>query len=173
MMNLMMKSIIVIYINYAASISIIKQTSLTSINTDKLNLRLVWVSQYLSQFNLNIQYKMKKINIIFNILFWLSRKKQKINTEEFLKKMYVLMIIFLKIILNFNRELLTINQKNKTLMSIQNLIFNEIFFYFKDNQLYYIEKQHDQLCILRKLKQRIFQIIYNDQLYIEYHWIYF
>ena len=36
---------------------------------DKLNLRLIKISQYLSNFNLIIRYKINKSNIVFNALF--------------------------------------------------------------------------------------------------------
>ena len=36
---------------------------------DKLNLRLMRVSQYLLNFNLIIRYEINKLNVVFNILF--------------------------------------------------------------------------------------------------------
>ena len=53
-----------IYTNHSAAVPISNQTSLTSSSTDKLNLRLVRASQYLSQFNLAIRYKSSKSNIV-------------------------------------------------------------------------------------------------------------
>ena len=54
----------IIYTDYSAAIPISKQTSLTSLSTDKLNLRLIRASQYLSQFNLELRHKSGKENTV-------------------------------------------------------------------------------------------------------------
>ena len=61
--------LVVIYINYLATISILKQILLNIININKLNLRLIRVSQYLFLFNLELRYKTSKFNTISNVLF--------------------------------------------------------------------------------------------------------
>ena len=53
-----------IYTTNSAAIPISNQISLTSSSTDKLNLRLVRASQYLSQFNLAIRHKSSKLNVV-------------------------------------------------------------------------------------------------------------
>ena len=50
----------IVYTYHLASIEVMKQTSLTSSSVDRLNLRLVQVSQYLSHFNLEVRYKPEK-----------------------------------------------------------------------------------------------------------------
>ena len=62
-------SSIIIYIDYNAAISISRQIILITFNTNKLSLRFVKTSQYLSDFNLFIRYKIDKFNVIFNVLF--------------------------------------------------------------------------------------------------------
>ena len=64
----------IIYTNHSAAMSIFKQTSLATFNTDKLNLRLIRASQYLSSFNIVIRHKASKINVISNALSRLSKK---------------------------------------------------------------------------------------------------
>ena len=51
-----------------------KQTSLKTTSTDKLNLRLVRASQYLSVFNIELRYKAGKSNIVPNALLRLAAK---------------------------------------------------------------------------------------------------
>ena len=46
----------IIYIDHAVIIEIANQTYLELLATDKLNLKLIQASQYLSQFNLDIKY---------------------------------------------------------------------------------------------------------------------
>lgn len=62
----------VIFTDHAANTSIARQTTLTTSNTDKLNLRLVRASTYLSQFNLDIKYRPGKDHIIPDALSRLS-----------------------------------------------------------------------------------------------------
>ena len=66
------KKTIVVFIDHSASLFIAKQTTLSSRNIDKLNLRLVRAFIYLFQFELNIRYKSKKSHIISNALLHLS-----------------------------------------------------------------------------------------------------
>lgn len=98
--------IIVIFKNYLVSIFIAKQISLTSFNIDKFNLKLIRISVYLSQFDLNVKYKSNKINIVSNALFKLSTKtltRFSTNLNCYLKKIFQISLII--IIENFKKKL--------------------------------------------------------------------
>ena len=58
----------IVYIDHSATIDIVKHITLSSSTIDKLNLRLVRASQYLSQFSLNIRHRVNKLNIVFDAL---------------------------------------------------------------------------------------------------------
>ena len=58
----------IIYTDYFATIQIARQTTLSTSSTDKLNLHLIRVSQYLLEFNLIIRYKIDKINVVLDAL---------------------------------------------------------------------------------------------------------
>lgn len=60
--------IIIIYIDHAINIFIIKQITLNFINIDKFNLRLIRAFIYFFQFRLNIRHKSNKNYVIFNAL---------------------------------------------------------------------------------------------------------
>ena len=60
--------IIIIYIDHAINIFIIKQITLNSINIDKFNLRLIRIFIYFFQFRLNIKHKSNKNHVIFDAL---------------------------------------------------------------------------------------------------------
>ena len=66
------RQIIVVFIDYATNISIVKQTILIIKSIDKLNLRLMHALFYLSQFDLKIKYRFNKINIMLDTLLQLS-----------------------------------------------------------------------------------------------------
>ena len=62
----------IVYTDHSATLSIFCQFSLTlTTSIDKLNLQLVWVSEYLQRFCLNIWHKADKINIVLDTLSWL------------------------------------------------------------------------------------------------------
>ena len=58
----------IVYIDHSTTTSIVKHTTFLSSIIDKLNLRLVRTSQYLSQFSLNIRHRVDKLNIVFDVL---------------------------------------------------------------------------------------------------------
>lgn len=55
---------VIVYTDHSAAVPIARQTTLTTSSTDKLNLRLVRASQYLSMFPLSIRHKSGKSNIV-------------------------------------------------------------------------------------------------------------
>ena len=63
------KLLIILYVDYWIVVFIFKQIIFNIININKLNLRLIYIFQYLSIFNFEFRYKIGEFNIIFNILF--------------------------------------------------------------------------------------------------------
>ncbi len=61
-------SLIIIYIDHSTAISISRQTSFFTSSINKLNFRLMRISQYLSNFNIVIHHKVEKINVVLNTL---------------------------------------------------------------------------------------------------------
>lgn len=61
----------IVYTNHATTPSVVRQTSLQSLNTDKLKLRLLRSSQYLSQFNLDVRWKAGFDDVVPDALSWL------------------------------------------------------------------------------------------------------
>ncbi len=75
----------VIFIDHAFAFDIVKQTSLNITNSDKLNLRLIRVSQYLSSMKIEIRVRSKKFHVISNALSRLinvTNKKKSSNTND-------------------------------------------------------------------------------------------
>ena len=54
----------IIWTDHAATISIAKQSSMSTTSTDKLNLRLIQAAQYIQQFKLELYHKPGKTNIV-------------------------------------------------------------------------------------------------------------
>jgi hypothetical protein len=65
----------IVYTDHSAIVAIAKQDSLFSNNTDKLNLRLIRASLYLSQFSLDVRYRFGPLNIVSDALSRLANTK--------------------------------------------------------------------------------------------------
>ena len=89
----------IIYIDYFITIDITRQTILLITLINRLNLRLIRVSDYIQRFNLTLKYIFNRINIILNIL---SRfeiiNELPINLEDLkLNVLFTVIIIIIKI----------------------------------------------------------------------------
>jgi hypothetical protein len=80
------RSLIIIFTNHAALIEIIKQTSLTFFNTNKLNLRLMKIFQYFSALFIEIRVKSEKFHVISNALSRLFSITNKNDSTRLSKK---------------------------------------------------------------------------------------
>ena len=73
---------IIVFTNHVVNAFIIKQTTFSINNIDKLNLRLMRVSIYFSQFQLNVRYRFDKRHILFDVLSRLFVDRFFLNDEK-------------------------------------------------------------------------------------------
>ena len=71
----------IIYTDYSAILKIVKQTSFSTLFTDKLNLYLIQIFQYIQLFNLQIFHKSDKTHLVSDILSWFFSKAFSDNIE--------------------------------------------------------------------------------------------
>ena len=90
----------IIYIDYETAIDINKQKFLIIFFTNKLNLRLIKIFNYVQRFNFIIRHKSKKKRIVFDALFRPMTKKP--NFVFFEKKLNALTTFVQNKILNVN-----------------------------------------------------------------------
>ncbi len=131
MMKSTLKLLTIIYINHAVAVMIAKQTSLTTANTDKLNLHLIQVSQYLFIFQLDIRHKVNKTNIMLDALFRLLRDKLELKSMKETFKDNILNLLHERIV----------HKNQTTYVCITSLI--ELSLKFKSNL---IEALKDDKC---------------------------
>ena len=85
----------IIYIDYNAALNIVKQITLTTSFTNKLNFRFIRASNYIQQFNLKLRHKLNAQHIIsnaFSRLFNLNKKQQLVNDEKKLNVLFIIII---------------------------------------------------------------------------------
>ena len=67
----------IVYMDHAMIVLIARQTNLTTMMaTDKLNLQIIWASEYFQRFNLDVCHKPGKMHIFFNTLSCLASCKK-------------------------------------------------------------------------------------------------
>ena len=79
---------IIIYIDHFVAVSINRQIIFSIFNSDKLNLRLMRVSQYLFDFNLSVKHKVDKANVMSNVLFKLQTDVIMTDKIDVLESLY-------------------------------------------------------------------------------------
>ncbi len=142
-MPLTPKPRITIYTNYTITTVVVKQTKLSIISTDKLNLRLVRASIYLLQFNLDVKYKLGKLYIIPDAL---SRLPIKETTPEIPSTFYITLV---EISNDFKARLKKGYTKNKYQRKIFNILTTNgiednpqgLRFRLRGNLVYFISKE--------------------------------
>ena len=69
----------IVYIDHVINTIIVKQTKLTFNSVDKLNLKLIRASIYLSQFRLKIFHRIDKFNVVFDAFNRLSTSRHSVS----------------------------------------------------------------------------------------------
>ena len=180
----------VIITDHSAAIGIIKQTTLSSSSVDKVNLRLVRASQYLSQFSLDPYYKPGKEHIVPDALSRLPMKRKpkpnEVETDE-LNDFHVYHFSVLEMSQEFNGKIKQGLEKDKKWAKIIELIkkqqdldketqrkelkdreFAKILrFRLHEGLLYFVDPvdERHRLCIPESMEQEVFQMAHDQQLH--------
>ena len=108
----------VIYTNHEINFVIAIEIKLSTINIDKLNLKLIKTFTYFSQFRLDVKHRSRKSNVISNALSRFSNKTSKKNNLDVnvknskIDRVYAYAIAVTKISSNFRKMLSKKYDKN-------------------------------------------------------------
>ena len=175
--------IIVIFTNHSANTFIARQTSLTFSNIDKLNLKLIRIFAYLSQFDLDVRYKSEKTNIVSDALSKLSTKKIIESFSDcFLTKIFQISLMIMSDV--FKKRLVAEYAANAWWVKIMKVIKNlkkrlkreknirfedrsryeskihiDLNFIMRDDLIYH--KKRQRLCISASLDKEIFMLTHD------------
>ena len=103
------KLTIIVYTDHFITTLIVRQTSLISVTINKLNLQLVQASQYLSQFNLDVQYRSKKQHIVSDALFCLLNSiadLRNFNDDSTLNEVFAYSTTLIKLLKEFHNKII-------------------------------------------------------------------
>lgn len=184
---------IIVQTDHQTIVNICEQTLITFTNfTIRMNVRLIRISQFLSQFNLDVRYKSNKDHIIFDALFKLAS----ININQFVDKDHAeLNVLFannstlVKMSTEFYNKIIEkyfknsmwkkirdIIQKNETLEENATSLFfstrrvsSEIDPYMKSRSKQLIALQNSKSEQINALQERLSQLIYHSDNLIDLH----
>jgi hypothetical protein len=175
----------IIWTDHSATTVIVKQTKLITFNTDKLNLRLIKIVMYLSQFDLDVRHKSERDHVISDALSRLSSFDSSIDKiTNILKNVDAYVEIMIKMSSSFKNRFIEeyktdkqwsflyemLNNSQKNSMNEQTA-HNEIEFERKNDLIYYLNRttSRTRLCISKSLMQDIFKMTHDDQTHVEFH----
>ena len=163
---------IIVFIDHDAALEIIKQTFLSISSTDKLNLRLIRVFDYIQRFNLLIKHKPEKLRLISDALFRLPSNNASNSDHDELNVLFIAILIemtfeFRNRILNEYIENSVWKKVLKTLDSSEKDNIDLLF--LRDNDLIYRKKiSHNmpftsrRLCISTFVVKNILSLVHDE-----------
>ena len=170
---------IIIYTDHDVALSIFKQISMIIIFTDKLNLRLIKVSDYIQRFELKLRHKSDKAHIIFNTLFKFVSINIIIDTthdENELDALFITAVIDLNKVFRkkiMNKYNIDLNWKKISHILNANSIENnaKLSFYRENDFIFrfddHVYKSH-RLCILWSVIKNILKTAHDNDTHFEF-----
>ena len=162
---------IIIYTNHETIFAIVKQIFLSTSSTNKLNLKLVRVFDYIQRFDLIIRHRSKKFHLISNALFRLSlTDMNNFNQNEELDVLFTTFLV--KMTSSFREKLIKEYFMNLVWKRIDKLIeinikTDTVLSFVKNDELIYRRNNHNmsfisqRLCISASLVQSILKTAHD------------
>ena len=172
---------IIVYTDHDVALSIFKQISMIIISIDKLNLRLIKISDYIQRFELKLRHKSDKAHIILDALFKLASINIIIDItheKDELNALFIIVVVNLNEIfrkriideytidLNWKKISQVLNSNNFSIENSVKLSFykkNGLIFRFDDH----VYESH-RLCISWSVIKNILKIVHDNDTHSEF-----
>ena len=163
----------IVHTNHEITLSIAKQTTLFIFSTDKLNLRLVRVSNYIQRFNLIIKHKSEKLHIVFDALSRLSSSARFDQLDDELNVLFITSLI--EIDVEFKDRIIEEYIKNsdwqKIIKILNNAKKNQIkLLFLRENDIIFRKQMNDntsfmlkRMCILANAIKNILNMTHDNE----------
>ena len=163
----------IIYTNHEITLSIAKQITLFIFSTDKFNLRLVRVSNYIQRFNLIIKHKSKKLHIVFDALSRLSSSAKSDQLNDELNVLFIASLI--EIDVEFKDRIIEKYIKNsdwhKIIKILNNAKKNQIkLLFLRKNDIIFRKQMNDntsfvlkRMCIFANAIKNILSMTHDNK----------
>lgn len=175
---------IVIYMDHGANAAIANQTKLSTTSIDRLNMKLVRASTYLSQFRVEVKHRPGKTNIMPDALSRLPAKT--INSEVILDQPgfahHTENGILLQLSPEFKKSLIQGYSEDKSWADIKTMLTNlnnrltkesdspetihtGVEFKMQDDLIYHVKDDLSRLCIPANVEKQIFEEAHDGNMH--------
>ncbi|SLM33512.1 reverse partial [Lasallia pustulata] len=180
----------IVFTDHSATTSIAKQTTLSSSSMDKVNLRLVRASQYISTFNLDIRFRPGKQHIVPDALSRLMNKaaEERVGTssdEGTLDEVFAFYVSLVELTESYRAKLVKAYNEDKQWSKIIGALRKHaesqkkekepeppknIQFRLIEGLVYYQELNgRRRLCIPKSLEKKVFELAHDDNHHCGFH----
>ena len=173
----------IIYTDHSAAVWIARQTSLIMTSTDKLNLRLVRASAFLSQFDLNVRFHPGKEHVVADALSCLPQQDNSAQgLDEFLNAQvtsteaaHAYNATLTEMSKGFRKAIQTGYQRDQRWTRLVPLIKEDtspgVQFIWRDGLIYFVDSLDGRLrlCIPKDIQHEIFTLAHDEQNHCGYH----
>ena len=169
----------IMYTDHDSALNIVNQIMMTTTSTNKFNLRLVRISNYIQRFNLNIRHKFDKQHIVFDALSRLVSDNinasidRNVNDEK-LNALFIASLIEIDEV--FRKRIVEDYKTNLNWQKIVSILNNDdenvtkLSFYRRKNEFIFRSEftiddhvyESHRLCISHSMIQNILQLIHDD-----------
>ena len=163
----------VIWTDHSATVQIMKQMTLTSSSTDKLNLRLVQASQYCSQFCLDVRHRPGRLNVVPDALSRLLNRVADLKNRplgDTLDEIHTYHTTVVGMSPEFQDKLKKAYLEDKRWTEMMNQL--STYPYFMDGDLVYYLDPVDarrRLCVPKSLEKDVFMMAHDEHHHAGFH----
>ena len=176
----------IVYTDHSAAVWIARQTSLMTTSTEKLNLRLVRASAFLSQFDLDVRFRPGKEHVIADALSRLPQHDGMAEgLDEFLdnqvafsdvcEPVYTYNATLAEMSTDFRKAIQIGYQKDRRWTRLSHLVGEDVApgvrFVRRDGLIYHVDSLDGRLrlCIPKDIEHEIFALAHDEQNHCGYH----
>ena len=165
----------IIYTDHSAAVSIVRQTSLNTTSTEKLNLRLIRASEYLQRFRLDVRYKPGKTNIVPDALSRLASREFRPETNESLDALFAVRcfpVSLVEMSPDFRQRLLLGYQEEPRWERVMRMVLDnealgenaaKLPYRVVDSLLYFDDDEKGlRLCIPSAMEAEVFKLAHDE-----------
>ena len=171
----------IIYTDHSATVGIVQQTTLTTSSVDKLNLRLIRASQYLSQFRLDVRHRPGKQHVVPDALSRLLTVTnyeggEPTSPDGTLDEVFSFNAFLAEMSSEFKNQLIQGYKDDKKWSKIRDDLTTKdqqipgIQFYLEDDLIFFNDfEQRIRLCLPKSFEKEIFKQAHDDKAHCGFH----
>ena len=162
----------IVYTDHSAAIGIVRQSSLNTTSTEKLNLRLIRASEYLQRFRIELRHKPGKANIVPDALSRLASRSYRSESESVLEDVDAFPVSLITVSEAFRKRLLDGYHNEPRWSRIIDIVnANEelgdnaatLPYQVVDGLLYFNDDEKGlRLCIPSTMESEVFQLAHDE-----------